>query len=139
MIVIKLILLSIIGLSAGGAISAGVFSFVTSLGVIPRIASNIHSGKYIKLYENIVIIGGIAGGIIYIFEIKLSLGMIGAVLYGLTTGVFVGSLAVALAELLNSMTVFARRIHLTYATRAVIYSLAMGKLTGSLIFFLNKW
>lgn len=129
--------MAVTGLAAGGIISAGVFSFITSIGIIPRIAGNTHTGKYIRCFENIVIIGGILGGVLSVFQIKMHLGAGAAAVYGIMSGIFVGCLAVALAETLNAMAVFTRRVYLQKGFRIVIYAIALGKITGSLLYFLK--
>lgn len=135
--IIRWLILAVTGLAAGGIISAGVFSFITSIGIIPRIAGNMHMGKYIRCFENIVIIGGITGGALSVFQIKMNLGIATQAMYGIMSGIFVGCLAVALAETLNAMAVFTRRVHLQKGLRVVIYAIALGKITGSLLYFLK--
>lgn len=135
--VIKWIILIIVGLSAGGIISAGVFSFITSIGIIPRIAGNTHTGKYIRYFEDIVILGGTLGGILSVLEIKINLGTGVAAVYGIMSGIFVGCLAVALAETLNAMAVFTRRVYLRKGLRIIIYAIALGKMMGSLLYFIK--
>lgn len=92
-------------------------------------------GKYIRCFENIVIVGGIIGGLIGVFRFRIHLGMAMAVVYGIMSGIFVGCMAVALAETLNAMAVFARRVYLKKGLRIIIYGIALGKLTGSLLYF----
>ena len=53
------IILAITGIGAGFIISAGVFAFITSTGIITRFADKTHTAKSIQLYETIVIAGGI--------------------------------------------------------------------------------
>lgn len=134
---VKWILLAIIGLSSGGVISAGVFSFITSIGIIPRIAGNTRSAKYVKEFERFIIAGGTIGCIVSVFDLKFEMGILFAVLYGLMSGIFVGCIAVAIAETLNSMAVFARRAKLKKGLRIIIYSIALGKMAGSFIYFLK--
>lgn len=132
---ISYLLLVIIGLSSGGVISAGVFSFLTSIGVITRIAANVHCGKYIRIFENFLIAGGIIGGVISILWKSYNLGGFFSILYGVTTGIFVGCIVMSLAETLNSFAVFTKRVNLNSGFRGVIYAIALGKLCGSLFYF----
>lgn len=134
---VKLSLLALIGISAGGVISAGVFSFITSIGIIPRIAGNTRTARYVRQFEWLIIAGGIAGGAVSIFKPGFSLGTSVAALYGLMSGIFVGCIAVAIAETLNSMAVFARRVRLKKGLRIVVYAIAIGKMAGSLVYFLK--
>ena len=48
-----------------------------------------------------------------------------------------GCIAVAIAETLNSMAVFARRVRLKKGLRIIVYAIALGKMAGSLVYFLK--
>lgn len=50
---------------------------------------------------------------------------------------FVGCLVMSLAETLQALPVFSRRIHLAVGFQYVILSIALGKLMGSLIYFVT--
>ena len=51
--------------------------------------------------------------------------------------IFVGCLVMSLAETLQALPVFSRRIHLAVGFQYVILSIALGKLMGSLIYFVT--
>lgn len=57
----KQIFLGFIGLASGSAISAGVFSFIISIGVVPRIIGKSRTAMDIMAYENMVLLGGVSG------------------------------------------------------------------------------
>ena len=50
-------------------------------------------------------------------------------------GVFVGSLAVSLAEVINVVPIFMRRARLKQGLSFFLLALAAGKLIGSLVYF----
>ena len=52
------IILAVLGLSAGFAVAAGLFSFIIGLGVISDFADRTHTGEHILLYEDSVALGG---------------------------------------------------------------------------------
>ena len=52
----KQLLLAVIGLSSGIVVSGGLFSFIASLGVISDLADRTHTGKYVRLYEDAVVL-----------------------------------------------------------------------------------
>ena len=107
------IILAITGIGAGFIISAGVFALITSTGIITRFADKTHTAKSIQLYETIVIAGGILWNIFWIMESHFKFTGQPAKIFqgimGLCQGIFVGYLAVALAEALNGTAIFARR------------------------------
>lgn len=129
--------LGFIGLSAGGVIAAGVFAFLAIIGVFPRIMGRTGT-KRILLYETLIILGGILGNVSDLYELpipvwsgeKLVMGI-----FGLSAGIFVGCLVMSLAETLKAMPVLNRRIGLAVGLQYVILSVALGKLTGALIYF----
>ena len=132
----KEVILCVIGISAGGVVSAAVFSFLSSIGIFNRIAGNARCGEYISLFENVLVAGGIAGGLLSIFMIPMPVKTGLGVLYGTATGIFVGCIVMALAETLNSIAVFWGRMRLKKGLKYLVYAIAFGKMTGALIYFL---
>ena len=150
---LKLFLLGFLSLSAGMLASAGVFTVLVSVGLIPRFAGKTHTSKKVFLYEEMVVAGTILGGLVSVFEPFLLLGkkilasgwislqiwqvvgnvFIGA--YGVFAGMFVGCLALAIAEMLDSIPILARRIGFRHGIGAAILGMAIGKLAGSLYYF----
>lgn len=131
--IIKMFVLIVIALSSGVIISSGVYSFLASIGVFPRLISSTHSAKHIRLYEDIIIAGGISGNIFYLSHMQLNNGGFVAIVYALFTGIFVGALAMSLAEIINSMAVCFHKIKLKHGIRIAIYAIVIGKLIGALM------
>lgn len=138
MILIKNILLFIIGMSGGAIVASAVFSFITMLMIVPRMAARTHTARYIKKYENCIIIGGIIGNIIAIYSINVPIGIIGLCAYGLFSGIFVGMLAMALAEVLRVIPIFVMRMKLTQGLPIVILCIAIGKMVATFFQFFYK-
>lgn len=140
---IRQLLLAIIGLSAGFVVSGGVFALITSTGLMPRLAGKSHTGKWVRLYETMAVLGGTLGNIFFIYQIPLSAGSFaGAVLlalFGLFSGIFVGCLAVSLSEAVNTTAIFSRRVKLKQGLSFIVLSLAIGKMIGTIIQFVNHW
>ena len=65
------VILAILGLSAGLAVSAGLFSFIIGLGVISDFADRTHTGEHILLYEDSVALGGMLGNIFWVYQIAI--------------------------------------------------------------------
>ena len=135
------IILAITGIGAGFIISAGVFALITSTGIITRFADK--TAKSIQLYETIVIAGGILWNIFWIMESHFKFTGQPAKIFqgimGLCQGIFVGCLAVALAEALNGTAIFARRAKLQMGLSFIVLSVAVGKVLASLLQFYNDW
>ena len=143
---LKTILLCIMGFSSGLLVSAGVFTVLFVVGLVPRFAGKTNTARYELLYEECIIFGSILACILSVFPINGSLGMIMTpmsflgqallILIGIFAGIFVGCLAIALAEVLDGIPIFARRIKLKKGLDIAIFSVAIGKVTGSLIYFI---
>ena len=156
----KLILLAVIGASAGMIVSGGVFTVLISVGLIPRFAGKMHVARRIFILEEMVVFGTLMGGYASIFNDWSMIGQFvrehhifatGAtdgiwnflatillLLYGLFAGIFVGCLALAIAEMLNTIPIFARRVGFRHGLGVAILAVALGKLTGSLIYFTQQ-
>lgn len=146
------LLLGVVGLAAGFGVSGGVFTTLIAVGLIPRFAGKTHTAKHIFLYEEMVVCGTILGGLISVFFPFLDIvglaeqipifknvypyvGTTILVIYGLFAGVFVGCLALAIAEMLDSIPIFARRLRFRHGVGIAILCMAIGKTVGSLIYF----
>lgn len=128
---IKSVLLSLIGLAAGVSIAGGVFAFIVMIGVLPRLAGRTHTAWAYWQYENAAIIGGFIGNIISIFSPNIPIGNIGIGIFGFFSGMYVGCFAMALAEVLNVMPIFSRRIHLKEGMPYIVVAMAIGKAVGA--------
>ena len=51
----------VVGLGAGILVSAGVFTVLLSVGLVPRFAGKTHTGEKIFLYEEMVVFGTLVG------------------------------------------------------------------------------
>ena len=127
------VLMAVIGLSAGMVVAAGLFSFISELGVVSDFADRTHTGEHILLYENSVALGGILGNIFFLYGIRIPFGGWLLPVFGLFGGIFVGCWSMALAEILNVFPVFVRRVKLLRGIQYLILGVALGKGVGALI------
>ncbi|MCM1048609.1 MAG: stage V sporulation protein AB [Clostridiales bacterium] len=154
---IKQIFMAILGASFGMVVSGGVFTVLISVGLIPRFAGKMHIARNIFILEEMVVLGTIAGDFMSIFSDYGNIGewvhsnlIFGAgntaaswhtigdiilILFGVFSGIFVGCLALAIAEMLNTIPIFSRRIGFRHGLGLAILAVALGKLVGSLIYF----
>ena len=136
---VQQILLGIIGLSSGVAVAGGLFSFIVELGVIADFADRTHTARYILWYEDAVAAGGILGNLMSVYAISLPLGSLGAGVFGIFAGVFVGAWAMALTEIINIIPIFARRLDLRRGLELLVLSMALGRTIGSLLFYYYRF
>ena len=133
------VLLGVIGLSSGFIVAGGVIALIVGLGIITRYAGITHTGQKVWLYEDAVLLGGLAGTILTVYRVNAGLGSVGLAVMGLFCGIFVGSWILALAEIVNIFPVFSRRLGLTKGMSILVLAVAVGKVTGSLLHFYMRW
>lgn len=133
--IIKLLCLVFLGFGAGLVISGAVYAFIAIIGIVPRLAGKTGTGRYIKLYEEAIIFGGIIGCIVMNTDIYLPIGKVAVAFYSLLIGMFYGCLAVSLAEVLDVIPVLARRVRVRRGLKWFVTAIALGKLAGSLLYY----
>ncbi|MDE7210402.1 MAG: stage V sporulation protein AB [Lachnospiraceae bacterium] len=128
--------LLIIGVCSGALVAAGMFAFVTMIGVVSRMAARTKSFSKVLLYEDLVVLGAAVGNILFLYEPNLTMPAMGAlwrIVFGVFAGVYVVCLSIALAELLNVVPIFSRRIKLNRGLTAFVLTFAFGKLIGAVV------
>ncbi len=131
----------IIGLSFGGLAAAGVLTVLVAVGLVPRYVGRVHEAKHITLFENMIILGTMSGTFVSFFGGLVSdsgLGLLGAlieIVYGAFSGIFVGTLALAVAEMLDAFPIFYRRLKLSGGLSWIVFFVALGKMTGGFVYF----
>jgi stage V sporulation protein AB len=123
------------GASGGALVAAGVFAFITILGLVPRLAARTHTACQVKRYENWIIAGAFFGNLVNLFKIPLWGGYVVMAFWGVCSGIFVGCLVMSLAETLDTVPVINRRIRLSVGLQYVIAGIGLGKTVGSLWYF----
>ncbi|MCD7825681.1 MAG: stage V sporulation protein AB [Clostridiaceae bacterium] len=133
-------ILAVIGACGGLGVAAGLFAFISVLGMIPRLAGRLGLARYIYQMETVIALGGITGCVLSIFQIQVPLGMPGVILFGFFSGVFVGALIMALAETLKVLPILCQRANLLMGFPVLVVVLALGKALGSLyqLYFLGN-
>lgn len=155
---LKQLFLAIVGTSFGLFAAGGVFTVLISVGLIPRFAGKMHVSKKVFIFEESVMFGVIVGTFFSVLDRYARIGKfvmdrqwMGAstdavwewagtvviMMFGLFSGIFVGCLALAIAEMLNTIPVFARRIGFRHGLGIVVLSMALGKVAGSLLYFIK--
>lgn len=131
--------LGFLGICFGIVVASGVVAFIISLGIVPRYAGITRTAKYVRIYEDCSMLGAFVGNIFFLYSGNLPLGNIGLTVYGIFSGIFLGSWIIALGEVVNIFSVMARRIGITKGIGLIIIFMALGKTFGSLIFFWKGW
>ena len=113
---IKILFLILAGTAYGVLSSAGVFTVLAAVGLVPRFAGRTHTADKVLLYEEMVIFGTIVGCIFSVFsryctpaawllahfpnqlEFWRMLGRSVQLVFGFFAGTFIGCLALAIAD-----------------------------------------
>ena len=153
-------LLAVIGVTGGLLVSGGVFTVLLAVGLVPRFAGKTHTGRKIFLYEEMVVSGTLFGNVMSVFEYPFTWGewlsrnpvfgvitpivfritaMGFLIVFGFCAGIFVGCLALAIAEMLDTIPIFARRIQFRHGLGIAVLATALGKLAGSLYYFWGQF
>ncbi len=155
---LKQLFLAVVGTSFGLFAAGGVFTVLISVGLIPRFAGKMHVSRKVLLFEEAVVFGVMAGTFFSVFDrygkigewvrenrllgqgteaVWTWIGTAVVVLFGFFAGIFVGCLALAIAEMLNTIPVFTRRIGFRHGLGIVVLCIALGKAVGSLLYFIK--
>ena len=134
------LLIGLLAITCGIAVSAGTFAFILVIGVVPRMIKKNNMGNHIFEIENSIVFGVMVGAIFYVFEWKARfpiswMAHVMIAIYGLAAGIFVGCIAVALAEILNTFPILFRRLYINRGLSWVMIAMAFGKLAGSMYYF----
>lgn len=138
------IILATGGLVFGAATASGVIALFTKLGVVPRMIARLQVGNHILPCECAIILGAVTGCVMSIFETVRATETVTPAMWqelllivvSLGAGIYVGCQAMALAEILNMFPILFRRAKLQVGLRAVMLALILGKVTGSLWYFI---
>lgn len=158
---IKWIFLAVLGISSGLIVSGGVFTVLLAVGLIPRFAGKMHIARHVFVLEEMVVLGTIVGNFLSVFSDHSQLGewilngqlfgqgntngiwhfisTVLLIIFGFFSGIFVGCLALAIAEMLDTIPIFSRRIGFRHGLGISILAVAIGKVLGSLIYFTQEF
>ncbi len=131
----KDVILALLGFSSGVTVAAGTFAFIAAIGIVPRMAQRTHTSQWIRFYDDIIVLGGLFGTTTMYLKYNLPIGAFLSALWGLAVGIFVGVLAMALAEVLNVMPILMRRGRLRKGIPFLVLAFALGKTAGTLVYF----
>lgn len=145
--ILKNVLLWVVGISSGLMVSAGVFTVLFVVGLVPRFAGRTDTARCELFYEECLVFGALLADALSVFPIKGSLGGLAGgagilltvviIMIGLFAGIFVGCLSIALAEVLDGIPIFARRVKLKMGVSIAVLAVALGKIAGSFVYFIN--
>lgn len=123
----------------GFLVAGGEIALIVGLGIITRLVGITHTARKKRWYESVVFAGVLFGNLLTVYQVSVPFGRSGLMLMGVSAGIYTGGWIMALAEIAHMFPVFSRRIGITTGIGAIIWSLALGKITGSLLQFYMNW
>ena len=137
---INKIILAWVAFGTGFAVAGGFIAFISLIGIVTRLAGITKTAKAIPTYENSMALGLILFNILSLYHFQFSyipktIALIIINLGSLLTGIFVGCLAGALAEVVNIIPIFSRRVKLRKGFPYMVKAAAIGKCVGCIIQF----
>lgn len=130
--IFRLVICAIICFASGLTVATGIFAFLAKLGVLPRLLARTNTARHTALCENGIIIGASLGNLYSLFHPQLPfIGIPGMIIIGLFCGIYIGCLAMAIAETLDVIPYFINRTKIKYGISAIIIAIALGKGSGS--------
>lgn len=90
-----------------------------------------NTANHTALLENGIVIGGIVGNLYSLLQFRLPITVVGMVIIGLFWGLYVGCLAMAIAETLNVIPYFISKSKIKMGISGIIIAIALGKGCGT--------
>ena len=138
--IVNKIILGWVAFGAGFAVAAGFIAFISLIGIVTRLSGITKTANAIPTYENSMAMGLILFNLLSLYAPRFSwispkIGTIIIHIGSLLTGIFSGCLAGALAEVVNIIPIFSRRVKLRKGFPYMVKAAAVGKCIGCLIQF----
>ena len=128
------------GLASGAVVATAVVAFITAIGVVPRLAQKTRTEDSVQIFEEAIWLGSVLGAVVSFGDFNISaplvIGNLALAAWGLAAGIFYGALAMSLTEVLDVIPILTRRVRMKYGLRAIVLSIAGGKMVGSFAYFL---
>ncbi|RHA45842.1 stage V sporulation protein AB [Lachnospira eligens] len=129
----------LIGAMSGVFTAAGLFALITSVGVINRYADVSGTSGHVFWYEECIIIGATAANAVYVLGITVRIGIAGCIIFGLISGIFIGTFLISLAETVKALPIFVHRAKAGTGLGFIVAATAAGKALGQLVYYLYMY
>lgn len=122
---------------SSGVVTGGAFAAVMALvKFIPRLVNLTETHEQLRMFENLFISGTFLFTIAYFLNFYIQTHVILVIILGLIFGTFLGMFNAALAETLNVIPIISKKFKLKKNLKIIFYSLVIGKVLGSIYYFL---
>jgi len=127
---------ALIGLAGGLVVGGGLSTLFITLKIAPRLVILSGKRKHVLLVKLSILAGAFLSSLVYVMDLRLSIGKFALPIIAIFMGAFVGMLASALAEVLDVLYIVASYAGIIKFIYILVFSIIMGKITGSVIYWL---
>ncbi len=131
---IKLFTIIFISFSTGIVIAGAIYGFIVAIGIIPRIVYKTNTRKHLLFFETLIIFAALLSAFYTVYQFKIPVGRYILSYIYFAMGIFVGSLAVCVAEVLSVIPIMVRRVKLKKHITTIMVAIAFGKGFGGYLF-----
>jgi stage V sporulation protein AB len=125
----------LVGLAEGVAVGAALAALVTALDLVPHLARLTGTAGWTGAYRYAVVVGALLGAGDEVWPLHLGVPQGAVIATGAAVGVFTGMVAAALAEVIEVLPVFGRRLGLGPWLARLVTALAVGKAAGAVLWW----
>ena len=133
------IFLIFVGLSSGIIIAGGVVGLMIGLSIVPRYAGITHTADHMLLYEDMTFLGIVLGNLFCLFQSFPPVGTFFLILYGIFSGIFLGSWILALAEVADVLSRFLSENFISPAGFPSLLLPLPPEFAGCFLFYFLRW
>ena len=127
------VLVPIVGLAEGLAVGAAFVAVLTVLQVVPRLIQL--CGGSARAYELALALGAVLGALNEAVPLAVQAGWVAVIPAGLLSGVFVGMVSGAIAEVGAVLPLAGRRLRISRWLLALLVALAVGRAVGATLWW----
>lgn len=124
------------GFAGGIVLSTAIAAFIAIIGIVPRIALKTQTNKHYFALGTAITLGICLGSLLTIWKPYIPIPKVFISIISFAFGIFIGGLAVSIAEILDVIPIMSRRAHLKRGIYLFIIAFAMGKMVGALYYWL---
>ncbi len=136
MTIVQCAVLVLIGLGGGFAVGSGFVAFITVLDIIPRLTQLTNGRRFVRWFEWALVTGVLFFTVIDFYSVTFHIPPLATSLLGLLAGIFVGTLAAGMTEVLNVFPILAKRLNMDGRLILLLMAMVFGKVVGSLLQYL---
>jgi stage V sporulation protein AB len=125
----------IVGIIFGFGISSAISSFLLLIGLVQKLAVRTLTTHRLTLYKWTLCFGLISGIFIAVAHPIIRIGTVWGTIISTFMGMYVGIVAISLTEVLKVIPILFKKTNLIIGTKSLLFSVAFGKMLGSLLYY----